>query len=61
MRMTARSVSGSVPMRLRGIDARIVQRDFDLARTVNDVAVREDETVARDNETGAATLARARR
>ena len=42
---------------LRGIDARVMQRDFDLARAVDDVAVREDEAVARDDETGAAALA----
>ena len=37
-------------------DARIVQRDLELTRSVNHVAVREDEAVSRNDEPRAASL-----
>ena len=50
MRITAKSVSGSSPAKPRGEDAAIRQRNFHSARTVDDVAVGEDEAVRRNDK-----------
>ena len=42
------------PDQLRGKNSRIVQRYLQLPCAVHDVTIREDETIARDDETGTA-------
>ncbi len=57
MRRTARSVSGSSPIEMGIRPATIVERHFNLARAVDDMAVRQHETVRADNKTRAAARA----
>ena len=45
------------PDKLRGIDPGIAQGHFDLAGAVHDVAVRQDKTIAGEDEPGAPTRA----
>ena len=45
------------PDKPRRKNARVVQRYLKLARTVNDMAVRQDESISRDDEPGTATWA----